>query len=70
MEVNERVMSDERWAQTFQMMTTSALYKLNPVFTGLELRTAIQSSLESFNKTKVYILSLNVYICSWPVSHY
>lgn len=54
METNDRIMADERWTQTFPTMTTSALYKLNPVFSGVDLRTAVQSSIESFNKTKVF----------------
>lgn len=53
LETNDRVMSDEKWTQSYKMMTTSALYHLNPIFDGIQLKNAVQHSLESFNKTKV-----------------
>nr|CAH0113779.1 unnamed protein product [Daphnia galeata] len=54
MEANDRVMSEEKWFQTYQMMTTNALYKLNSTFDGLQLKAIIQQSLEAFNKTNVW----------------
>ncbi|KAK4008132.1 hypothetical protein OUZ56_013285 [Daphnia magna] len=54
-EANERVMSDERWSQTYQSMTTNVLYKLNSTFDGLQLKALVNQSLEAFNKTR-----------SWP----
>jgi hypothetical protein len=53
METNDRVMSDEKWFQTYQMMTTNALYKLNSTFDGLQLKAVVEHSLEAFNKTHV-----------------
>lgn len=58
MEANDRVMSEEKWFQTYQMMTTNALYKLNSTFDGLQLKTIIQQSLEAFNKTNVRFTSV------------
>lgn len=54
-EANERVMSDERWSQTYQSMTTNVLYKLNSTFDGLQLKALVNQSLEAFNKTRVRI---------------
>lgn len=54
MEANDRVMSDEKWFQTYHMMTTNALYKLNSTFDGLQLKAVVEQSLEAFNKTHVW----------------
>ena len=51
-------MGDERWSQTYNLMTTSTLYKLDSTFNGLQLKTVVQQSLESFNKTKVLNLKM------------
>lgn len=48
-------MSDERWSQTYQSMTTNVLYKLNSTFDGLQLKALVNQSLEAFNKTRVRI---------------
>ena len=58
LETNDRVMGDERWSQTYNLMTTSTLYKLDSTFNGLQLKTVVQQSLESFNKTKVLNLKM------------
>lgn len=52
-EANERVLSEEKWAQTYQTMTTNTLYKLNSTFNGIQLKAVIDQTIQSFNSTKV-----------------
>lgn len=52
-EGNERVFSDERAGETYQLVTTKHLYKLKNMFTGTDLRDAVQQTIEACNKSQV-----------------
>lgn len=49
-------MNDVMWSQSYQSMTTNALYKLNSTFDGLQLNAVVNQSLVAFNKTNVRVI--------------
>jgi hypothetical protein len=65
MEANERVMADDQFSQMYPIMCTNILYRLNPMFDGPQLKTAVQQAIETFNRTRVCIVIMrdsNIFI--------
>ena len=50
-------MSSNQLSEMYQLMTTNVLYKLDPAFDNMQLRSAISSSLISFNRTQVTLVN-------------
>ena len=44
------------WDQMCQLGSSDALNKLEPIFSGLQLKTSIQQVLDAYDKTKVVLL--------------
>jgi len=50
----DRLMSDGSFMQMYKMGTTDALNRLESIFTGVQLKTAIEQVLSTFNHTQVW----------------
>ena len=60
-EANDQIFSDIQAAKNYQLVTTRLLYKMTNTFSGIELRDAVQQTIDAFNRSQVngkYLLRL------------
>ncbi len=59
---NDQVLNDDRASQLYQLVTTKVLYNLKPTFSGNDVKDVVQQTLESFNKSRVRLISSSIQI--------
>ena len=53
-DLTEKMASDDKWVQMYQLVTSNSLYNLESKFNGRQLKDAVQQQLQICNKTQVW----------------